>query len=141
MQTIHASLSFRTALVAQERIHSRRGTIRDSCNPLIAENVPAKTPSSRMRRIGTGWLWQRQSQISCKWLGVTPGGISDPNVWTAFTADLRPGGPKGHDFGSRKNEWKPQLPDRRNQSTAGGVPSAVLTTRVHAVSIVCADLR
>jgi hypothetical protein len=80
MQTIHASLSFHTALVAQERIHGRRGTIRDSGNALIAENVPAKTPSSRMRRIGTGWLWQRQSQISCKWLGVTPGGISDPNV-------------------------------------------------------------
>jgi hypothetical protein len=137
MQTTHASLSFCTALVAQERIHSRRDTIRDSCNWLIAENVPAKTPSSRMRRIGTGWLWQRQSQISCKWLGETPGGISDPNVWTAFTADLRPGG----DFGSRKNEWKPQLTERRNQSTAGGVPSAVLTTRVYDVSIVCADLR
>jgi hypothetical protein len=132
MQTTQASLSLCTALVARERIHSRRDTIRDSCNSLIAENVPAKTSSSRMRRIGTGWLWQRQSQISCKWLGVTPGGIADPNVWTAFTADLRPGG----DFGSRKNGWKPQLTERRNQSTAGGVPSAVLTTRVYDVSIV-----
>ena len=34
------SLSFRTALVAQERIHGRHGTIRDSYNAPIAENVP-----------------------------------------------------------------------------------------------------
>jgi hypothetical protein len=35
------SLSFRTTLVAQERIHGRLGTIRDSCNVPIAANVPA----------------------------------------------------------------------------------------------------
>ena len=29
----------------------------------------------------------------------------------------------------------------KNQATAGGVPSAVLTTRVYDVSIVCAGLR
>jgi hypothetical protein len=35
------SLSFRTTLVAQERIHGRLGTIRDSCNAPIAPNIPA----------------------------------------------------------------------------------------------------
>jgi hypothetical protein len=34
-------LSFRTTLVAHERIHGRRATIRDSCNAPIAANVPA----------------------------------------------------------------------------------------------------
>jgi hypothetical protein len=37
----HSRLSFRTTLVAKERIHGRRGAIRDSYNAPIAKNVPA----------------------------------------------------------------------------------------------------
>jgi hypothetical protein len=37
----HSRLSFRTTLVAKERIHGRRGAIRDSYNATIAKNVPA----------------------------------------------------------------------------------------------------
>jgi hypothetical protein len=37
----HSRLSFRTTLVAKERIHVRRGAIRDSYNAPIAKNVPA----------------------------------------------------------------------------------------------------
>jgi hypothetical protein len=46
----------------------------------LATRIPPKmsrrVPSSLMRRIGTGWLWQRQAQISCKWLGAMSSGIS-----------------------------------------------------------------
>jgi hypothetical protein len=37
----HSRLSFRTTLVAKERIHGRCGAIRDSYNAPIAKNVPA----------------------------------------------------------------------------------------------------
>jgi hypothetical protein len=37
----HSRLSFRTTLVAKERIDGRRGAIRDSYNAPIAKNVPA----------------------------------------------------------------------------------------------------
>jgi hypothetical protein len=30
------------------------------------------TPTSLTRRIGTRCLWQRQSQIGCKWIAATP---------------------------------------------------------------------
>ncbi len=39
----HSRFQCRTALVAKKRIHGRRGTIRDSYNAPIAENVPVNT--------------------------------------------------------------------------------------------------
>ena len=35
----------------------------------LSPKMSRLTPSSLIRRIGTRWLWQRQSQISHKWLG------------------------------------------------------------------------
>ena len=38
----------------------------------LAPKMSRLIPSSLTRRIGTRWLWQRQSQISWKWIGTTP---------------------------------------------------------------------
>jgi hypothetical protein len=42
----------------------------------LSPKMSRLVPGSLMRRIGTGWLWRRQAQISCKWLGATPSGIA-----------------------------------------------------------------
>ena len=77
MQTIHAPNLYLSAQRLWLRNASTAGMGPfETPTTRLSPKMSRITPSSRMRRIGTGWLWQRQSQISRKWLGVTPSGIS-----------------------------------------------------------------
>jgi|SRR5208282_41063 len=70
MQTIHVSnLSFsEPRLLPQNACTS--GVV--PSGTLNVGLMPRLTPTSLIRRIGTLWLWRRQSQISCKWIAATP---------------------------------------------------------------------
>ena len=129
------SLSFRTALVAQERIHGRHGTIRDSYNAPIAENVPDNAvfadashrdglavaatiaDQSQMARRDAVWhlgVIGKKLVRCCRWshpqmfgpLSQTTCGLGESAGKAAGygrNQTSKTGGPKGHDFGSRKN--------------------------------------
>ena len=77
MQTIHVPDLYLSAPRLLLKNASTAGVVPSET---LATGIPPKmsrrVPSSLMRRIGTGWLWQRQAQISCKWLGAPSNGIS-----------------------------------------------------------------
>jgi hypothetical protein len=67
MQTIHVYLSAPRLLLKNA---STAGVVpSETLTTRLSPKMSRLTPSSLKRRIGTRWLWQRQSQISCKWLG------------------------------------------------------------------------
>ena len=41
----------------------------ETLTPRLSPEISRLVRSSRIRRIGTRWLWRRQSQISWKWIG------------------------------------------------------------------------
>jgi hypothetical protein len=63
MQTIHVSNLYLSAPRLLLKNASTAGAV-----PFETLTTRLSPPSSLMRRIGTRWLWRRQSQISCQWI-------------------------------------------------------------------------
>ena len=73
MQTIHVPDLYLSAPRLLLKNASTAGVVpSETLTTRLSPQMSRLTPSSLMRRIGTRWLWQRQSHISCKWLSATP---------------------------------------------------------------------
>jgi hypothetical protein len=73
MQTIHVPNLYLSTQRLLLKNASTAGVVpSETLKTRLSPQMSRLTPSSLMRRIGTRWLWQRQSQISCKWLGAAP---------------------------------------------------------------------
>jgi len=71
MQTIHVPNLYLSAPPLLLKNGFTAGVVPpETLTTRLSPKMSRLTPSSLMRRIGTRWLWQRQSQISCKWLGA-----------------------------------------------------------------------
>ncbi len=72
MQTIHVPNLYLSAPRLLLKNASTAGAIpSETLTTRLSPKMSRLTPSSLMRRIGTRWLWRRQSQISCKWIDAT----------------------------------------------------------------------
>ena len=73
MQTIHVPDLYLSAPRLLLKNPSTAGVVPSETLPTrLSPKMSRLTPPSLMRRIGTRWLWQRQSQISWKSIGATP---------------------------------------------------------------------
>jgi hypothetical protein len=73
MQTIHVSnLYFSEPRLLLKNASTLGVVPSETLNARLSPKMPRLTPTSLKRRIGTRCLWQRQSQISCKWIAATP---------------------------------------------------------------------
>ena len=70
MQTMHASNLYLSAsrLLPKNRFTEGVGSS-ESLTPRLSPEMSRLAPCLQIRRIGTRWLWWRQSQISWKWIG------------------------------------------------------------------------
>jgi hypothetical protein len=72
MQTIHVSNLYFSEPRLLLKNASTLGVVRsETLNARFSPKMPRLTPTLLKRRIGTRCLWQRQSQISCKWIAAT----------------------------------------------------------------------
>jgi hypothetical protein len=73
MQTFHVSSLYFSEQCLLLKNASTSGVVpSETLNARLSPKMPRSTPTSLIRRIGTRSLWQRQSQISCKWIAGTP---------------------------------------------------------------------